>query len=76
MRDRQENVTKYFNLLNYWTENSTFLNSVANCWKNKVLGNPIWILNAKMRRLSNTLSIWSKKENGDIFAKKPKNMRQ
>ncbi|KAG5606071.1 hypothetical protein H5410_027563 [Solanum commersonii] len=35
----------------------------------EVSGNPMWSLHTKMRRLTNTLSKWSRLEYGDIFAK-------
>ncbi|XP_069150536.1 uncharacterized protein [Solanum lycopersicum] len=39
------------------------------CWKKTAVGNPMWILHTKMKRLTNTLREWSKKEYGDIFEK-------
>ncbi|XP_049365268.1 uncharacterized protein LOC125830095 [Solanum verrucosum] len=39
------------------------------CWERDVTGNPMWQLHQKMKRLTYTLSNWSKNEYGDIYAK-------
>lgn len=41
---------------------------VRECWNKDVAGTHMWVLYQKMKRLSNTLNDWSKKEHGDIFA--------
>ena len=69
MNNNQSNVIKYFKFLNYWTENVSFLQIVENCWKKKVIGNPMWLLHTKMRRLTKTLRLWSKQEYGFVFDK-------
>ena len=53
--DFQTNVIKYFKFLNCWTENESFLTTVENCWKREVIGNPMWRLHTKIRRLTTTL---------------------
>ena len=37
------------------------------CWDREVNGNSMWRFRHKMKRLSNTVSKWSKEEFGDIF---------
>ncbi|WMV07509.1 hypothetical protein MTR67_000894 [Solanum verrucosum] len=69
MTTRQDQVTRYFKFLNCWTENPNFYATVKECWEKEVSGNPMWSLHTKMRRLTNTLSNWSRVEYGDIFAK-------
>ncbi|XP_047264380.1 uncharacterized protein LOC124896702 [Capsicum annuum] len=68
MKVRQENITRYFKFLNCWVENSSFLETVSNCWNRECDGNPMWRFHMKMKRLFSTLSTWSKAEYGDIFA--------
>ncbi|WMV32827.1 hypothetical protein MTR67_026212 [Solanum verrucosum] len=43
--------------------------TVQQCWEKRVTGNPMWRLHQKMKRVSATLSNWSKREYGDIFTK-------
>ncbi|XP_069155638.1 uncharacterized protein [Solanum lycopersicum] len=69
MKDRKDDVIKYFKFLNCWTENDSFYQIVEKCWNEKVVGNPMWILHTKMKRLTITLRNWSKKEYGDVFIK-------
>ena len=69
VRDINANIIRYFKFLNYWTDSDTFLASVKKCWKRKVVGNPMWIFHAKLKRLTKTLREWSKQEYGDIFEK-------
>lgn len=49
-------------------ENETFMSTIQNCWEREVTGDPIWCLHQKLKRLASTLSSWSKREYGDIFA--------
>ena len=58
---------KYFRFLNCWVDNPQFLETVKTCWEKEVEGNGMWRFHQKMKRLSNTLSGWSKIEFGDIF---------
>ncbi|WMV30180.1 hypothetical protein MTR67_023565 [Solanum verrucosum] len=46
-----------------------FLDIVRTCWERTVEGNNMWKFHQKLKRLSNTLSHWSRKEFGDIFNK-------
>ncbi|KAH0700920.1 hypothetical protein KY284_015135 [Solanum tuberosum] len=64
-----ENHIKYFKFLHFWVDNGNFLKTVQQCWEKGVNGNPIWRLHQKMKRITATLSNWSKKEYGDIFTK-------
>ncbi|XP_049375739.1 uncharacterized protein LOC125840542 [Solanum verrucosum] len=48
----------------------THLPSVGKaCWERTVEGNSMWRFHQKLKRLSTTLSNWSRKEFGDIFTK-------
>lgn len=60
---------KYFKFLNFWTEQPSFLEIVKEYWDRPTIGNPIWVFHQKMRRLSATLSSWSKAQFRDIHAK-------
>lgn len=59
----------YFKFLNCWVDHDAFLDTVKECRNREVQGNPMWVFHRKMRRLSNTLSSWSRSVFGDIFAK-------
>ncbi|KAG5606082.1 hypothetical protein H5410_027574 [Solanum commersonii] len=64
-----ENYIKYFKFLHCWVDNANFMETVRKCWEREVIGNPMWQLHQKMKRLTHTLSSWSKNEYGDIYAK-------
>ncbi|KAK4707367.1 hypothetical protein R3W88_033056 [Solanum pinnatisectum] len=66
---RSEDHIKYFKFLNYWAEQPSFAETIARCWDRPVKGNPMWIFHQKLKRLSSTLSVWSKQQFGDIYAK-------
>ncbi|WMV50073.1 hypothetical protein MTR67_043458, partial [Solanum verrucosum] len=61
--------TKYFKFLHCWVDNVNFLNTVQQSWDKATTGDPMWKLHKKMKRLTSTLSSWSKQEYGDIFTK-------
>ncbi|KAK4733755.1 hypothetical protein R3W88_008016 [Solanum pinnatisectum] len=60
---------KYFKLLHCWVDKDSFMETVQKCWDREVTGNPMWQLHQKMKRLTTTLSSWSKREYGDIYVK-------
>ncbi|XP_015170975.1 uncharacterized protein [Solanum tuberosum] len=64
-----ENHIKYFKFLHFWVDNETILKTVQQCWEKGVTGNPMWKLHQKLKRVTTTLSNWSKLEYGDIFRK-------
>ncbi|KAG5595509.1 hypothetical protein H5410_036741 [Solanum commersonii] len=64
-----ESHTKYFKFLYCWVDNDNFVETVQNCWNKEVTGNPMRQLHYKLKRLTSTLSTWSKKEYGDIYDK-------
>lgn len=68
MEFRQVNLINYFKFLYHWTENASFMDIVRNCLNRTVHGNPMSVLQMKIKRVSAILSIWSKREYGDIFS--------
>ncbi|KAK6791450.1 hypothetical protein RDI58_010531 [Solanum bulbocastanum] len=66
---RSEDHIKYFKFLNCWAEQPSFTETVDRCWDRPAEGNPMWIFHQKLKRLSSTLSVWSKQKFGDIYAK-------
>uniref|UniRef100_M1DWN9 RNase H family protein n=1 Tax=Solanum tuberosum TaxID=4113 RepID=M1DWN9_SOLTU len=66
---REEDQIRYFKFLNCWTDQPNFLDTVKACWERTVEGNNMWRFHQKLKRLSNTLSSWSRREFGDIFSK-------
>ncbi|XP_015161095.1 uncharacterized protein [Solanum tuberosum] len=69
MKAREDDQIKYFKFLNCWTDQPNFLDIVKACWDRNVEGNIMWKFHQKLKRLSKTLSNWSREEFGDIFAK-------
>ncbi|KAG5615000.1 hypothetical protein H5410_014824 [Solanum commersonii] len=69
MNARPDNHIKYFRFLNCWADQPSFTETVTNCWKRPIEGNPMWTFHHKMKRLASTLSVWSKMQFGDIYAK-------
>ncbi|WMV32724.1 hypothetical protein MTR67_026109 [Solanum verrucosum] len=65
----EEEHIKYFKFLNCWADHNKFLDIVKTCWQRNIEGNNMWKFHQKLKRLSNTLSSWSRKEFGDIFGK-------
>lgn len=45
------------------------MDTVSNCWNREIKGNPMLIFHQKIMRLLATLSTWSRREFGDIYAK-------
>ncbi|XP_049348976.1 uncharacterized protein LOC125813531 [Solanum verrucosum] len=66
---KNENHIKYFKFLHCWVDNVNFMETARKCWDTDVTGDPMWQLHQKMKRLTHTLSNWSKNEYGDIYAK-------
>lgn len=65
---RPKKVIMYFKFLNCFFDNPNFLDAIKACWIRPIEGNPMWCFHLKLKRISNTLSNWSKSEFGDIFA--------
>uniref|UniRef100_M1DB34 Retrotransposon protein, unclassified n=1 Tax=Solanum tuberosum TaxID=4113 RepID=M1DB34_SOLTU len=69
MTNRQYSSTKYFKFLHCWVDNLNFMDTVRLCWDRDIQGHPMWNFHQKLKRVSSTLSNWSKIEFGDIFAR-------
>ncbi|XP_055826362.1 uncharacterized protein LOC129894731 [Solanum dulcamara] len=67
--EHHQHQIKYFKFMNCWTDHHSFMDTVSNCWNRNIEGNPMWCFHQKMKRLSNTLSRWSRMQFGDIYAK-------
>lgn len=61
------NFVRYFRFLNFWTMRPDFQQVVQDSWKEEVNGNPMWILQEKLKRFSKVLSQWSRETIGDVF---------
>lgn len=68
MQERVETHIKYFKFVYCWVENPTFSNTVEAYWQKPCDGTPMWKFHQKLKRLTSTLSTWSKREFGDIYA--------
>ncbi|KAH0712277.1 hypothetical protein KY289_008236 [Solanum tuberosum] len=60
MISREEDHIKYFKFLNCWTDQPNFSDIVKACWDRPIEGNNMWKFHQKLKRLSNTLSSWSR----------------
>ncbi|WMV32820.1 hypothetical protein MTR67_026205 [Solanum verrucosum] len=69
MNAKPDNFIKYFRFLNCWADQPSFVETVTNCWSRHAEGNPMWVFHQKMKRLTSTLSAWSKIQLGDIHAR-------
>lgn len=68
MKERLDQRVKYFKFLHCWTENDKFMDIVQSCCQEVMISDPMWQLHQRMKKLASTLSIWSKKEFGNIFS--------
>ncbi|WMV45637.1 hypothetical protein MTR67_039022 [Solanum verrucosum] len=66
---KNESHIKYFKFLHCWVDNDSIMETVQKCLDREVTRNPMWQLHQKMKRLTSTLSNWSKREYGNIYAK-------
>lgn len=64
---KETNHIKYFKFLNFWADNPFFMENVLTCWDREVIVMGMWRFHQELKRLSNTLSAWSRKEFGDIL---------
>nr|XP_033510969.1 uncharacterized protein LOC117275759 [Nicotiana tomentosiformis] len=60
---------KYFKFLSFWTEQKDFQKIVKDSWNEEVIGNPMWIMQQKLKRLANSFSYWSRNTIGNMFDK-------
>lgn len=58
---------KYFWFLDFWTDQPKFMQLVEETWNTNITGNPIWILQQKLKLLSRKLSQWSRDGIGNVF---------
>nr|XP_027098875.1 uncharacterized protein LOC113718155 [Coffea arabica] len=64
---RLDNSPKPFRFLNCWTSHQSFLEVIRHNWQVDFMGDPLYVLAAKLRKLKKVLREWSKHEFGDIF---------
>ncbi|XP_060202973.1 uncharacterized protein LOC132631415 [Lycium barbarum] len=67
--DSNNNAIKHFRFRYFWVEQPGFMDLVGQDWQIEVKGNPMWILQQKLKRLGKRLSKWSREDIGDIFQK-------
>ncbi|XP_069152841.1 uncharacterized protein [Solanum lycopersicum] len=67
MIPKDSNHIKYFKFLNCWVDNPLFMETVHTSWDREVEGTDMGRFHEKLKRLANTLSVWSRKEFWDIF---------
>ncbi|XP_059295379.1 uncharacterized protein LOC132048699 [Lycium ferocissimum] len=62
-----KNGIKYFKFLDFWTEQPNFYQLVEETWNVRIFGNPMWILQQKLKILSKKLSQWSRDVIGNVY---------
>ncbi|XP_070025625.1 uncharacterized protein [Nicotiana sylvestris] len=62
----QKEFIRYFRFLNFWTEQTDFLEVVQDSWNMNVIGNAMWILQCKLKTVSKNFSQWSRNIIGDV----------
>ncbi|OIT32383.1 hypothetical protein A4A49_43953 [Nicotiana attenuata] len=59
--------TRYFKFLNFWTEHLDFKQTIQNNWNIYIHGNPLYILQQKIKNTTKALNTWSRATFGDIY---------
>lgn len=62
----QDRGIKYFQFLNFWTNQNGYMDVVKENWNQHVEGNSMWKLQQKLKRVRKRLSQWSRNEIGDM----------
>lgn len=62
----QTNIIKYFKFLNFWVNRQGFQDLVKEVWGKPIVGNPMWRLQQKLKKLGKSLSQWSRERVGDV----------
>lgn len=75
IRTPEVNRPKYFKFLDFWIEHEDFKGVVAEAWQEKVVGNAMWILHQKLKKVCQKLSCWSRQAFGDIY-EEPKRLEK
>ncbi|KAH0638863.1 hypothetical protein KY285_035449 [Solanum tuberosum] len=63
----QDQASKLFRFLNFWTKHKDFSGLVEEVWCENVTGSPFSIVQTKLKRLKAVLSKWSRTTFGNIF---------
>nr|XP_016447036.1 PREDICTED: uncharacterized protein LOC107772066 [Nicotiana tabacum] len=61
------NFVKPFIFLNFWTKHATFMDVVRQNWEADFIGDPFFIFKQNIKRVTASLSKWSREIFGDIF---------
>lgn len=65
---------KYFKFLNIWVDHEEYLEKVQQAWSKDFVGNPLYVLHQKIKKVISTLSAWSSQAFGDIY-EEPKRLK-
>ncbi|XP_075098876.1 uncharacterized protein LOC142175779 [Nicotiana tabacum] len=58
---------KYFKFLNILVDHEEYLEKVQQAWLEAIIGNPLYVLHQKIKKVCSTLSAWSRQAFGDIY---------
>ncbi|KAF6175875.1 hypothetical protein GIB67_003363 [Kingdonia uniflora] len=68
MDKKKENRKLPFKYFNFWADIEGYKHTIQNTWGEKVVGNPMYRLNVKMKNARNALIEWRKNQVGDEVA--------
>lgn len=60
MKSVETDYIKYFKFLNYWVRTPHFIDTLKACRQREANGDNMWKFHHKMKRVSKTLSDWSR----------------
>lgn len=69
------NGPSYFKFLNFWVDYKDFIYVVQEVCQEPVIGNAMWILHQKLKKVCHRLSSWSREAFGDIY-EEPKRLEK
>ena len=64
---RLDNSDKPFLFLNYWITHDSLMDIIRQNWQVDFVGDPLYVLAAKLRHLKGVLQAWSRESFGNIF---------
>ncbi|KAF5200299.1 Dnase i-like superfamily protein, partial [Thalictrum thalictroides] len=61
-----DNKRKAFRFFNFWVEEPGYQEVVGNAWRTRVVGNPMYVLMAKLKQVKQDLIAWNKERLGNV----------
>ncbi|KAF5197444.1 Endonuclease/exonuclease/phosphatase, partial [Thalictrum thalictroides] len=61
-----DNKKKAFRFFNYWVEEEGYHDIVANAWRTRVVGNPMYVLMTELKHVKQELIVWNRERIGNV----------